>query len=304
MMTPDPIRKAAEQIAGGFARHPVLGPWQEAIRVLAAPCVLQRAVEGPVRERASRFGGDPIVSAASSWPDSPNGPMTFIGQLDFAELAAVHGGLLPDLPDDGVFAFFCDIEEIAGAGYKPEHRLLWHTVYTPPGTPAVRLPAPPFIPTPCYDRAPPSRAIESRLSLSLPDVSIQQLDFLRALPEASEVLDEYYTLYQDYYYSSFREGDRQEHQVGGQPNWVQHDDRRMAQLASHGIACGTPADFKTPEAQALLPGAADWRLLWQIGSDEVSGFYWSDLGTLYILIRDEDLEARAFEKCWVDVQST
>jgi uncharacterized protein DUF1963 len=36
----------------------------------------------------------------------------------------------------------------------------------------------------------------------------------------------------------------------------------------------------------------------------VSGFYWSDLGTLYILIRDEDLKARAFEKCWVDVQST
>jgi uncharacterized protein YwqG len=303
-MAPDEIRKAAEQIAGCFAGHAELNRWQEAIRALAAPCVIQRAVEEPAPEQGCRFGGDPIVPDGSSWPDSPHRPMTFIGQLNFAELAAVHDGLLPGFPDDGILAFFCDIEEIEAGGYKPAHRRLWQIAYTPPDTPAVRLPAPPFTRTPSYDQAPPCRAIASRLSLSLPDVSANELDYLRAVPEAEEVLDRYYHLYQEYYYDLFRERDRQEHQVGGHPHWVQHDERLTAQLASHGIACGSPEASKTPEALALRPGRADWRLLWQIGSDAVSGFYWCLDGTLYILIRTQDLEARAFDKCWVLVQGT
>jgi hypothetical protein len=37
--------------------------------------------------------------------------MGFVGQLDFAALAAVHQGSLEELPADSVLALFCDLEE-------------------------------------------------------------------------------------------------------------------------------------------------------------------------------------------------
>ena len=91
------------------------------------------------------------------------------------------------------------------------------------------------------------------------------------------------------------------HQVLGHPWWQQSDARVEAQLVSHGLDCGGgwPA---TPEAEALKPGASAWRLLWQVGSDDELGLYWGDLGNLYLLIRDEDLAARRFERAWLILQ--
>jgi uncharacterized protein YwqG len=301
-MTPEPIRAASEQIAACFADHPALGPWQDKLRAMAAPCIIQQAVEDPIPDQGCRFGGEPVVPEGFAWPSSPFRPMHFVGQIDFAELAAIHGGLLPDLPRDGVFAFFADIEEIQGASYDPEHRHLWKTVYIPAGTRTIRMAPPPFVPTACYQEPPPACGIKSHLSLSIPDTSADDVDFMRELSDPEEVIHAYYELHRYYYYDLFLARDRQDHQVCGHGNWVQHDDRVTAQLASNGIKAGNPAAFKTPEAQALRPGAADWRLLWQIGSDEISAFYWNVDGALYIVIREQDLKAAAFDKCWVIVQ--
>ena len=46
----------------------------------------------------------------------------------------------------------------------------------------------------------------------------------------------------------------------------------------------------------------EWSLLWQIGSDDASGFTWGDMGNLYLLIRDQDLRARRFDKAWLGLQ--
>jgi uncharacterized protein YwqG len=303
-MTAESIRQAAEQIEKCFAAKPNLAPWRESISSRAAPCVLQSAVKGLGPDRGCRFGGDSIVPAGTAWPYHDNRPMSFVGQLDFAELAVVHGGLLPDLPTEGILAFFCDLTEIPGGGFKPEHRTLWQITYVPPESPEMPLTAPPFVPTDSYNEPPPPCTIQSRLSLSLPDLSAPELDHLRVRSDASEVLDAYWELYHDYYYGLFRAGDRQDHQVCGHANWVQHDTRMQAQLVTHGISCGGPEAYKTPEAMALRPGAADWQLLWQLGSDDVSGFHFAVDGTVYILIREQDLRARAFDKCWVDIQYT
>jgi uncharacterized protein YwqG len=301
-MTPEPIRRAAEQIESCFAATPELAGEQETISSFAEPCIVQKAVAGMGLERACRFGGDPIVPAGTAWPYHDNRPMSFVGQLNFAELAEVHEGVLPDLPTGGILAFFADLTDLPGGGYKPEHRALWHITYAPPDSADIALAAPPFVETDSYEQPPPPCTIESRLSLSLPDLGSEQLQYLFLRSDSSETLDAYRGLYQDYYYQRFREGDEQDHQVCGQPNWVQHDTRATAELVSHGISCGDPAAWKTPEAIALRPGAADWQLLWQLGSDYVSGFYFAVCGSVYILIRKQDLRARAFDKCWVDIQ--
>jgi uncharacterized protein YwqG len=38
------------------------------------------------------------------------------------------------------------------------------------------------------------------------------------------------------------------------------------------------------------------------GSDDASGFMWGDMGNLYLLIREQDLRARQFDKAWLGLQ--
>ena len=55
-----------------------------------------------------------------------------------------------------------------------------------------------------------------------------------------------------------------------------------AQLASHGVYCGDPAGYESPEAGRLEAGAKDRRLLLQLDSDEHMDVMWGDAGILYL----------------------
>lgn len=87
------------------------------------------------------------------------------------------------------------------------------------------------------------------------------------------------------------------HQLGGWPAPVQYFMQAESQLAFHGL-CG--ASSNEPAAQDLLKDAKDWRLVLQIGPDPtglpVVG------GCLYVLMRDQDIRARAFDRVWVVYQ--
>lgn len=69
-----------------------------------------------------------------------------------------------------------------------------------------------------------------------------------------------------------------------------------------GGSTGTPE--KAREArERLSPGpASEWRLLWQLDTDDEAGFMWGDAGRLYLLARDEDLKARRFDRAWLVLQ--
>jgi uncharacterized protein YwqG len=85
----------------------------------------------------------------------------------------------------------------------------------------------------------------------------------------------------------------------GQPDAIQDDDMRLeSQLASHGIA-----DASDPKAAPLLPGAATWRLLFQLDSDPNAGMRWGDAGMLYFWIERDALAARSFDNVWLVLQS-
>ncbi len=92
-------------------------------------------------------------------------------------------------------------------------------------------------------------------------------------------------------------------QVRGHPAWIQDDARMECQFLSQGLS---PEDVpEEPAAMARLKReAAAWSLLWQVPFDEEQGFAWGSSGTVFVLLQDEDLRARRFERAWLVLQCT
>jgi uncharacterized protein YwqG len=273
---------------------PSLESWRERIETAVAPCILftPRDEQDPALP-GCRYGGHPLVPPGTQWPHSPKGPLHFVGQLDFAELAACRGEALSNLPREGVLALFYDVQD-QHWGFDPKDRAFWKLVWTPRREEAVPL-------------EPPKELEEAGLAFDLPLMLTPRLGL--SLPDfsdnrASVPADEWGEEQSDDYFELRKRltGGMHAHQVGGNPWWVQSDARLEAQLVSHGLYCGDSRGYDSPQARKLQSGAADWNLLWQIGSDDASGFTWGDMGNLYLLIRDQDLRARRFDKAWLGLQ--
>ena len=91
-------------------------------------------------------------------------------------------------------------------------------------------------------------------------------------------------------------------QLLGHPALIQGEMQLECQLVSNGLYCGDSSGYNDPRAKDLAKGAEDWRLLFQLESNEDIGMIWGDDGMLYFWIRYEDLVARAFEKSWMILQ--
>lgn len=272
-----------------------LRPHRALLEKALAPCILFEKEKGDAQSRGCRFGGLPLVPPGTQWPCSPEGPLHFLGQLDFAELATCRGAALPELPREGILAFFYDVENQAW-GNAPQDSTLWRLVWTPSGADAVPLEPPKELMD--WDRSilSPYRLVPS-LGLSLPDFWD-----LRA-----PVAPDFWSDTQGDDLIELRQkltGGEYVHQVGGHPTWVQDDARTEAQLVSHGLHLDSAEAWDTPEAEKLKPGATEWNLLWQVASDEELDFMWGSVGNLYFLIRDEDLRECRFERAWLILQCT
>ncbi len=86
----------------------------------------------------------------------------------------------------------------------------------------------------------------------------------------------------------------------GYPDVVQFDDMEViCQLVSHGLKL-SPAD--DPRRKGLEGGARDWRLLYQVDSEDV-GLPWGARARLYYWIRKQDLARADFSNVWMNLQS-
>lgn len=274
--------------------HPSLEPWRARLEEVAAPCIhfsLEDA-EDPALP-GCRYGGHPLVPAGTAWPQSPESPMVFVGQLDFAELASVRGDALSGLPRDGILCLFYDMREQRW-GFDPKDREYWRLVWTPRREDAVPLPTPKALEDAGLAFDLPVRMVP-RLGASVPGPTDARASLPAAFWEATDSVEPMALRRQ-------LTGADNAHQVGGHPWWIQDDARAEAQLVSHGLYCGDGTGWNALEARRLERGAAEWNLLWQIGSDDTTGFMWGDMGSLYLLIRDADLREQRFERAWLDLQ--
>lgn len=235
----------------------------------------------------SRLGGLPDLSEATAWPHGPNGPLSFVAQLDLADVAAVLDA--DELPDSGLLSFFYDAVEQSAWGFDPADASSWAVVHTP--CDAVISPRP----------WPDALVEEGRLGavglsltkeLTFPpatSLDVERLGIESAWETYGRVLGE-------------DEDDELISRLLGHPQPVQGDMQVKSQLASNGIYCGGGNYFERSEARDLIPGSDRWRLLLQVDSHDELGTMWGDVGRLYFWITEEDLRARDWANTWMVLQ--
>ncbi len=228
------------------------------------------AVRKPKRnaeaKRGSRFGGQPLLPADVEWPEGPDGPLGFVVQLDFEQLYHAHDGALP-LPPRGILSVFYDIENQPW-GHDPRDARSLKLV---------------FVSDPSHT--------QPRESEDTDPVPLRRLEpQFQKRPRTPRSPD---------------------HHVWGSPAWIQGEPRLDLQLMTHGLDRSVEgmlerflaAEENGVDVVAIAKGAAEWKLLWQIDSDEEL-FRWGDCGRIYILIKEEDLAAHRFDEARCILQCT
>ena len=236
------------------------------------------------RKTDTYLRGTAPLPPGHAWPTRKGRPLAFLAALGLDELAAALRH--PWLPDSGQLLFFYDVDEQPW-GFDPQDGDAWQVIHVAAGASAAADPgtrkterspkflAPRWIATyPGGERA----AVEA---LDLNEAEFDMLCEMDIALHANEPI----------------------HQVGGYPSPVQGDNMELeCQLASHGVYCGNGYD--DPRAGALRQGAADWRLLLQLDSDDGVDFVWGDVGVLYFWIREADARAKRFDRAWLVLQCT
>lgn len=75
------------------------------------------------------------------------------------------------------------------------------------------------------------------------------------------------------------------------------------QLASNGVYYRGLGAFGIDQVKNLESGAADWRLLLQIDTDEDGpGWMWGDVGRIYFWVKEQDLRSLRFDDAWLVFQ--
>lgn len=256
----------------------------DAMRAKAKPAVYLGQGEGRF---ACRLGGMPRLPASAAWPDRKGRPISFIAELDLAAVKAVGGQEW--LPSSGFLHLFYDAEEQPW-GFDPADRDGWKIVQSTEFVEtAVQIPAglsaeAVFQPLQLAGRSGMTYPTPERLDLS--PVVGESFDFGPVEQLLHPDLNHF-----------------PRHQVGGYPAPIQNDGMELeSQLAFHGIFVGGPEGYSDGRVAALEPGAADWRLLLQIDSDDDAGMMWGDVGMLYVWVREQDARAGDFSNPWIVLQ--
>lgn len=272
------------------ALSPILAPYRAALEAAERPAV--QLVPDP-QGRAGRYGGTPRVAPGTRWPQGKDGPLTFVGELDLAAVAADAGPAAHGLPAEGVLSLFVELPRFPT---ENAHGDRWQLLYCPRAEDAVPLAVPeaprPRFPASLFRRGrsytTPERRLAARAAESLPVA--EEADGLVSIPaDAAEVWEEYSE-------TLFPPDDVPRHQLLGYAQWIQSDGRATVEALSRGLRAS--ASRTGPLAEELERASRSWRLLWQVDSDH-SPFMWGDAGRLYVLVRDADLREARFDRAFL-----
>jgi uncharacterized protein YwqG len=252
---------------------------------LAAPAVHVVSSSAP---SLSHFGGSPRLPPNVSWPERDGARLGFLARLSLTDVQRTSS--VTWLPTGGSLLFFYDMERQPW-GFDPKDR----------GGSAVLLV--PDLPEPVEqaDDGPngnvlplPHRNVRFRQVDVLPSF---ERDPVQALELTDQESDEYFRI------ADAPFNGMPKHQMTGFPAPVQGDNMELeCQLVSHGLYCGEPSGYKDPRVPALEPGAANWRLLLQLDTDDDLGVMWGDGGTIYYWVQEQEARAGNFANTWLVLQ--
>ncbi len=250
----------------------------------------QSANESDLPVGVSKIGGNPDLPPDTKWPTrgdalSPK-PLSFIAQLRLPDVTEYD----PEgvLPRSGMLYFFYDADDQPW-GSDPADRDSWRVVHATEH-PDTLVRTPPFglgesaIFKPC--------AVAFATEISLPGWDSATIDSLDLTEEEDELYNELVERIIEL--KGIDNGPL--HRLLGYPDQIQNDMQLECQLSSHGLRANDPG------AGELREGAADWVLLLQIDSDESAEMQWGDRGSIYFMIRRQDLQAHDFDNVWLILQ--
>ncbi len=240
-----------------------------------------------------QLGGHPGLPAGFAWPHIGDQPLTFLAQIDLAELAPLCAPDTDLLPETGVLSLFLALT----GGEDPAHgpgRLLYFPdpdalVRTSPPAGRDDLALPTFEVTPEFERATLPGWEQPHLALALDTFDDDHDDNHRGRPyERAADQVRHLLMYEG---TEWPEGNPR-HQLLGWPAVLQSDPLAAAAYdeREHLGAPHPPWDSRESAEQA-----AQWRLLLQIDSED-DDFMLGDAGMVHVLIREPDLRARRFER--------
>lgn len=258
---------------------------QPSIRLTTAP-----ADESALQPGATKIGGLPDLPPDVSWPALNGVPMSFLAQVRLADAQPYDTERA--LPPAGVLWFFYDANQQT-YGASPSDRGGWQVIFRQDAAPAQlkRTGAAAGL---------PQGALFHACSVALGREMTLPQDPRSVLSSYDWTPDEQ-SRYENVLAGFPSQADRAapHDRLLGNPDAIQDDDMRLeAQLASHGAG-----GMSDPRATALAPGAANWRLLFQLDSDPNAGMRWADAGMLYFWIERDALAAHRFDNVWVVLQS-
>ena len=249
----------------------------------AVPAVL---VASARESSFSKIGGSPDVDSGFVWPTWKGRSLAFLAQLDLAEVGHAHAPAW--LPRAGRLWFFYEVEQSTW-GFDPNDRGSWRVLFSPtPAAPVEGAATPADVPEHARYR---ERRVSFRSGRSLPSIE-------RTFP-SDAIADDAFERVEEL----TRRGGEPLHQIGGFPTPVQGDEMELeSQLASSGVYVGDATGYDSPHRAALEAGAAEWRLLLQLDSDDDASMMWGDAGRLYFWIRESDARAGRFDDVWMVLQ--
>lgn len=238
------------------------------------------------QETSSSFlGGTPELPEASTWPTGRH-PHSFLAQLDLAKIQAAQA--IDWLPQTGKLLFFYDME--CGAwGFDPDEYNCWKVEYVPEGVNTVPAQAPEN-----------AEVFQKRcLNFSAINTYSQEDDIL---PPGHTMGEDAYYDFMDLVRGHDFEGQPM-HQISGKPYAIQNEDMETeCALVSKGVNCGRADDYQRGYAQLLEGQTAEWRLLFQMDTDEDAGWMWGDSGIVYFWVRESEARRGDFSNVWLVLQ--
>lgn len=232
-----------------------------------------------------RLGGEPRLPANVPWPSWGDKPLSFLAELDLAQLGRFQTGL--PLPRQGNLSFFYEADEQQAWGFDPAHAMGWRVIYAE------------------ADEIRRSAVPDGATTFAGISLSGQQVFTLPGWEEpALAGIWEDYVPPAEYLEALAGPGwaSSTDHRVGGWPSLVQGPIWDECQLASSGLYMGGLVDRESPEVRAALAETNEWVLLLQLDTDDAAGWMWGDVGMLYFTARVSDLRSGRFDRTWMVLQ--
>jgi uncharacterized protein YwqG len=237
---------------------------------------------------ASKFGGQPALDSLEEWPKQSDGAaMSFVGQINFEEVAQKYPQLKSELPTKGVLMFFLNEENMFDEdGY---YKFIYKNA--PKEAVGMNLPE--------QSLEVKEAALEGKIEDNYPKYLDQEM-MEKAGIKGKDFTDEKRYAYEDKYLKST-------HQLLGYPFPIQDEPifdvldglKELPEFPEYrGNLSEEEKEAESKKRKEIQlerikianEKAKDWVMLWQIVSDdEIFSTYFGDDGIFYVMIEKEKL---------------